>query len=78
IDQNLTILILTGDMDPVGGIGKGGKEIYDKLMENEICDISLNIYEGARHDVLNEINRYEVFLDISKWLDDTLDIWNYK
>lgn len=78
IDQNLSVLILTGDMDPVGGFGKGGKEIYDKLMKNEICDISLNIYPGARHEVLNEINRYEVFLDIKKWLDDTLEIWNYK
>lgn len=78
IDQNLSVLILTGEMDPVGGYGKGGKEIYDKLMKNEVCDISLNIYPDARHEVLNDLNKYEVFMDIKKWLDDTLDIWNYK
>lgn len=78
IDQNLSVLILTGESDPVGGYGKGGKEIYDKLMKHEICDISLNIYPDAKHEVLNEMNKYEVFMDIKNWLEDTLDIWNYK
>lgn len=78
INKNLAILILTGDMDPTGRFGKDGKQLYKELVKNNICDVTLNVYPDSRHNVLMDINRYEVYLDLINWLNDTLDIWNYE
>ena len=33
-------------------------------------NVTMKIYEGARHEILNEINRDEVYADIIAWLDE--------
>ena len=33
----------------------------------------MKLYPGARHEVLNEMNREEVFKDIFEWLGKWLD-----
>ena len=30
----------------------------------------MKLYEGARHEILNEINREEVYADIINWLNE--------
>lgn len=57
------ILLISGDEDPVGGWGKGVKSVYDKLAAYG-CNAELRLYAGGRHELLNEINRQEVFYDI--------------
>jgi alpha-beta hydrolase superfamily lysophospholipase len=32
----------------------------------------LKVYEGARHEILNELNRQEVYKDIIDWIKDRI------
>ncbi|AQS53513.1 2-succinyl-6-hydroxy-2,4-cyclohexadiene-1-carboxylate synthase [Jeotgalibaca dankookensis] len=68
IPKQLPILIISGDQDPVGDFGKGVKKLYKRYEEVGVKDLSTKLYEGARHELLNEINRDEVTADIVEWL----------
>ena len=59
-------------MDPVGKYGKGPKYVYKNLLMSGVNDISLKLYEGARHELFNETNRQEVYRDILEWIEGVL------
>lgn len=63
-----TILILSGDMDPVGNYGKGVKKLAE-VYEDAGFDVTVRLYEGGRHEMLNELNRNEVIADILEWIN---------
>ncbi|HOB20734.1 MAG TPA: lysophospholipase, partial [Candidatus Atribacteria bacterium] len=68
IPKDLPVLILSGDMDPVGGFGKGPR-LLEKLYHSlGLLDVTLKLYTDGRHEMLNEINRDEVMKDILGWL----------
>lgn len=64
VPKDLPIYILSGDDDPVGLYGKGVKKLYDLYKEADIKEVEMKLYEGGRHEMLNEINRDEVISDI--------------
>lgn len=68
IPRTLPILFTSGDMDPVGNWGKGPKKLYDIFISKGFEDVSLKFYSGSRHEIINEVNRQEVYEDISTWL----------
>lgn len=35
-------------------------------------DVSLKLYKGGRHEMLNEINRAEVYSDILAWINSKI------
>lgn len=65
---DLPTLIMSGDMDPVGNYGNGPKYVYKHLLVRGVTDLSLKLYEGARHELFNETNRESVFADMTEWL----------
>lgn len=65
---DLPTLIMSGDMDPVGNYGNGPKYVYKHLLVRGVTDLSLRLYEGARHELFNETNRESVFADMTEWL----------
>lgn len=69
IPVDFPILILSGDQDPVGDFGKGVKKLYQRYKNQGVNDLTMKLYEGARHELLNETNRDEVTADILKWLE---------
>lgn len=66
--KGLPTLMLSGDCDPVSDFGRGGLQIYNRLLSAGVSDLSFELYAGARHELLNEINRDEVFADILAWI----------
>lgn len=68
IPKRLSIFIISGDMDPVGKYGKGVKKLYDVYKNIDIRDVSMKLYDGARHELLNETNRDEVMQDVYNFL----------
>lgn len=68
LDRNLPMFIISGSMDPVGNYGKGVKEVYGKLKSAGIRHVSMILYPGARHEILNEINYKQVYKDITNWI----------
>ena len=64
---NIPILIASGTMDPVGENSKGIIRV-NNMMEKVGCNVEMKLYEGARHEILNEINRDEVYEFILNWI----------
>ena len=62
------ILIISGDNDPVGDNGKGVRKVYERLHKAGVDRLEMVLYEGARHEILHEINRQEVFEDLYEWI----------
>lgn len=69
IPKDLPIYILSGDQDPVGDFSKGVKKLRNRYQKQGVKDLEMKIYEGARHELLNEINREEVIADIIQWFE---------
>lgn len=67
--KNMPILIISGDMDPVGGMGKGVKKVHTFLLHSHHEKVCCKLYPGARHEILNETNRQEVFSDVLLFLE---------
>lgn len=70
--KDLPLLFLAGDADPVGEQGKGVKRAIESLKAVGVKNIQLKLYSGARHELLVETNKLEVFADIGDWLDKQL------
>ena len=68
IDNDLPIFIISGDNDPVGNFGKGTATLFNKLKANGITDLTLKLYKEGRHEMLNELNKEEVYKDILNWI----------
>lgn len=66
---DLPILILSGAMDPVGDYGKAPVYVYKRFQKLGVTDLEMVLYEGGRHEMLNEINRTQVFSDLFAWLE---------
>ena len=63
VPKKLPILLLSGDMDPVGNYGKGVRTVCERLQKAG-CNVRLALYEGGRHEMHNETNCTEVYADI--------------
>ncbi|MCL1816251.1 MAG: alpha/beta hydrolase [Clostridiales bacterium] len=69
MDSSLPLLLISGNKDPVGKNGRDVKKLYLKLKEAGCRDISLKLYPDARHALLHETNREQVFVDLLVWLN---------
>lgn len=67
-DKEIPILLLSGTQDPVGGMGKGVKAAYRAFCQAGCRDVSLLLYEGCRHEILNDTCRDTVNADLGIWL----------
>lgn len=62
-NQELKLLFVSGDKDPVGGMGKFVNEAADIYKQAE-----RKLYPDMRHEILNEIGRQEVYDDLASWI----------
>jgi len=68
IKTELPILLFGGDKDPVGNMGKGLPKLEEKLRQSGHKSVTTHLYKDGRHEMLNEINRSDVFQDVISWL----------
>lgn len=73
IDQDLPILVISGEQDPVGDFGKGPRKVAKELDEAGIKDVSLVLFAELRHEILLENEKTEVYKAIGAWLQKRLD-----
>jgi alpha-beta hydrolase superfamily lysophospholipase len=69
---NLPVYIFSGGSDPVGNFSKGVTEVYREYQKAGLSNITMKIYSGGRHEMLNEINRDEVYHDVLVWIQSKL------
>ncbi|PGT76565.1 alpha/beta hydrolase [Bacillus sp. AFS040349] len=72
VQKNLPFYLFSGDMDPVGNYSKGVTGLIRQLQKHGITEIDFKIYKDGRHEMLNEVNRDEVFKDLLQWLEKQL------
>ena len=67
--KDLPVLFISGDCDPVGEQGKGVIRAYKGFLKAGLTDVTMKLYHGGRHEMLNETNKEEVYQDILGWLN---------
>ena len=69
IDKEKPILLIAGKDDPVGGMGKSMQNLYKFYLGLEIKDVEMKLYENARHEILNEPIKKQVYQDILNFIE---------
>ena len=69
MDKDTPVYFFAGDADPVGAMGKGVQKVAGWFREAGMKDVTVKLYPGGRHEMLNETNREEVFRDTLAWLE---------
>lgn len=69
LSRDLPMLIMIGEEDPLGG-PKSVELLADAYRgRGSLTDVTLTVYPGGRHEMLNETNYAEVQADVVAWLD---------
>ena len=68
IPQDLPMLIVSGEQDPVGNWGVGPKSLCQTYQKKGFTDVTLKLYPEDRHEILNELDRQTVYQDLGEWL----------
>jgi len=69
IPKDLPVLFIAGEMDPVGNYGVGVKRVFVQMQGLGLKDVSCRLYPNDRHEVLNELDRAQVYEDVLRWLE---------
>ena len=67
--KSMPTLIAAGDRDPVGKMGKAPRATAARLKNAGASDVTLKLYEGARHELCRETCRKAFFEDLIAWLN---------
>lgn len=70
--KDLPMYLIAGTEDPVGMYGKGVRTVYDKFKETGHTNVAIKLYEGLRHEIHNEDERFTVYADIAAWCDSVI------
>lgn len=70
IPQGLPLLIIGGDHDSATRGEKGPRALERHYRKVQLRDVTARIYEGARHELLNETCRDQVTADLLGWLKE--------
>lgn len=73
IPKKLPLFIVSGQQDPVGGLGKGVMDVYEMYKTAGIADLTYKLYENDRHEILNETDRQVVYSDLLAWMNVRID-----
>ena len=70
--KDLPVRFIAGGDDPVGSYGKGVHQAAEAFRKAGMRDVSVRIYPLGRHEILNEINKEDVFADVARWIEKTI------
>lgn len=72
MDKNTPVYFFSGNQDPVGSMGEGVEKVAGMFRKAGCRDVTVKLYPGGRHEMLNEINRQEVMEDLLAWLEQKM------
>lgn len=72
MNKKTPVFFIAGGDDPVGSYGKGVRQAAEAFRKAGMEDVALRIYPLGRHEILNEINREEVYEDVMQWIRNHL------
>lgn len=72
MDRTLPCWFIAGGDDPVGGYGAGVRQAAEEFRKHGMMRVEEKIYPLCRHEILNEINRQDVYEDIASWIEKVI------
>lgn len=69
VEKDLPIIFLAGNDDPVGNYGKGVTKAFETFKSKGIKDVSIKLYPTDRHEILNELDKEQVYEDVYNFID---------
>ena len=66
--KHLPVLFIAGSEDPVGPYGKGVEKAAAEFKKAGMINVACKLYPDCRHEILNELNKQEVYEDVANWL----------
>lgn len=72
IPHSLPMYLIGGQKDPVGRMGKGIPALEQKLIQTGHDKVSHKLYKEARHEMLNETCKHDVYNDVADWINQQL------
>lgn len=73
MNKDMPILFIAGGDDPVGDYGKGVLKAVQAFKDVGMACVTTKIYPLGRHEILNEINKDEVYKDVSDWITNVVN-----
>lgn len=70
--KDLPVFFVAGGDDPVGSYGKGVHSCADAFRKTGMTAVDVRIYPLCRHEILNEINKKEIYEDIIRWIEKSV------
>lgn len=67
IAREMPILLISGELDPVGNYSKGVKEVYSKLLK-ENANVKIKLFKNCRHEILNDTCKDEATAEILRFI----------
>ncbi len=68
IRDSLPVYIAVGEADPVNGGLNLLTPLTERLESAGLTDVTVRVYPGARHEILNETNRDDVIAELNSWV----------
>ena len=75
--KELPMYFMSGADDPVGDYGKGVQAAVDSVVKAGMTNVKMKLYEGGRHEILNEVNRMETYEDVLRFFEGILHEENH-
>ena len=69
IARDFPMLLVSGENDPIGDMGRGIRKIANRLDKQHFDHISVQLYPHMRHEPLHEQNKEQVYQDILDWIN---------
>lgn len=66
--REIPVFFIAGDHDPVGSFGKGVLRVAKRFETLGVQDVECRLYADDRHEILNELDREQVYADVYDWL----------
>ena len=72
MNMDIPVIFVSGSEDPVGAMGAGVQAAYEKFKAAGVKDLSIKLYEGDRHEILNELDKEAVDQYLLNWIEERM------
>ena len=73
IRKDFDIFIISGSDDPVTGYAKSVGKLQQMYTKLGVKNVQTKVYEGLRHEILNEDRKEEVYADVVKFFKEDIE-----
>lgn len=74
MEKGLPVLFLSGDRDPVGDFGAGVRACAEAFRKAGMEQVTVQLYPGARHDILNDTEKEAVWSGLHSWMETAANL----